>query len=308
MSFTIAALSKNKTNPAYIGARYGVDRVVRAWGGETVHLIPDEPDDVEQQKELIYKALDLKPAAILLAPTHPTRLNAAIDAVVAAEIPLVYFVGQTEPSPAITFISADNEALGYAMAERMAEHLGGKGVVAIVDGHPNAVTTAPRSDGVIRALSNFPSIEIVSQCRGDYQRDIAYQVFKEELAKLPELDGVIVANDFMAFGVLEALKEANRQAAVIAANATPQGIAAIKQGDLIASVTFDAMSMAALAAEAALRILQGEQVPKQIMLPVALIDRSNLAMWDRDYTERTKVPWEIALAQQHKIDNTFIRP
>ena len=45
-------------------------------------------------------------------------------------------------------------------------------------------------------------------------------------------------------------------------------IAAIKAGSLLATASFDAMKMACLAAEAAVRHLRGERVPREIILPV----------------------------------------
>ena len=99
----------------------------------------------------------------------------------------------------------------------------------------------------------------------------------------------------MALGVLQALEEAGRSATVVGANATPDGIALIKSGRLLASAAFDAMSMATLAGEAALRHLAGEKVPRQITLPAQLVDRNNCADWDKDYGLRTPVSWQQAV-------------
>lgn len=52
----------------------------------------------------------------------------------------------------------------------------------------------------------------------------------------------------------------------------PDAIVAIKSGKLLATASFDAMKMACLAAEAAVRYLRGEQVPREIMLPVEIVD------------------------------------
>ena len=68
---------------------------------------------------------------------------------------------------------------------------------------------------------------------------------------------------------------------------------------MLATVDFDAMSMACIATEAALRHLRGESVPSRIMLPVQIVDASNYANWDRPYAERDCPSWaEVMKCQQ----------
>ena len=52
---------------------------------------------------------------------------------------------------------------------------------------------------------------------------------------------------------LDAMREAGRPIPIVGVNATPEGVAAIKAGDLLASAGFDAMKLACLGVEAALR-------------------------------------------------------
>jgi ribose transport system substrate-binding protein len=113
----------------------------------------------------------------------------------------------------------------------------------------------------------------------------------ELLAAEPRIDGVLAANDFMALGALEAMRAAGRKMPIVGINATPEGVAAIKSGDLLASSSFDAMKMTCLAVEAAVRVLGGERVPAEIMLPVEVIDRSNCRSWDRPYADRPLPEW-----------------
>ena len=95
-SYRICAITKNGTNPAYEGARIGMGRVASRMGCVVEHFFPKKPDDVVEQRELIEAALGVRPDAILLAPTHPTALNAAIHKIVEAGIPLINFVSSTE--------------------------------------------------------------------------------------------------------------------------------------------------------------------------------------------------------------------
>ena len=292
---SFAVITKNLTNPAYSGARSGVDRILADLGAKATHFVPTKPDDIEEQNALVAEAIASRPDVIMLAPAHETKMKAAVDSIVAAGIPLFCIVSNPQPSPAITFVGSDNEALGLAMAVRMAEHIGGQGKLAIVNGHKNAATTAPRQRGFHAGIAKYNGIGLISECDGGYQRDLAYKAFAEELKTMGDLDGVIVANDYMVLGVIDALKDAGHpDIPLIGANVTPAGVELIKQGKMIASAAFDALSMGAVAAHAAVRYFNGEAVPSEILLPAELVDMESLADWDCDYDGRRAVSWEDA--------------
>ena len=109
------------------------------------------------------------------------------------------------------------------------------------------------------------------------------------------LDGVLAPNDFMACGILDVIRSRGLPIPVVGANATPEGAELIKQGAMLASAAFDAMSMAGLAAEAAIRHLRGETVPRFIDLPVKIIHSENIGDWDKPYSEREMYSWNEAL-------------
>ena len=113
----------------------------------------------------------------------------------------------------------------------------------------------------------------------------------ELLADEPRIDGVLAANDFMALGAIDAMRSAGRMIPIVGVNATPEGVQAIKAGDLLASASFDAMKIACLGVQAAIRVLSGEKVPAELLLPVEVVDRANCAAWDLPYAERPLPRW-----------------
>ena len=95
----------------------------------------------------------------------------------------------------------------------------------------------------------------------------------------------------MAFGALDAMADAGRQAKVVGINGLPAAIELIERGTMLASADFSAFNIATIAARAALRHLRGEPVPKEILLPAELIDRSNFSRWRLPYAERPCPAW-----------------
>jgi ribose transport system substrate-binding protein len=132
---------------------------------------------------------------------------------------------------------------------------------------------------------------VAASVRGNYQRATAAEAMAKLLAAKLEFDGVIAANDAMALGALDVLDEKGLARPVVGINAIPEAIAAIREGRMLATADFDAMKMACIATEAAVRYLRGERVPPSITLPVQIVDVSNCGAWDRPYAERACPAW-----------------
>jgi len=116
------------------------------------------------------------------------------------------------------------------------------------------------------------------------------------LAGLPRTDAATVVRDgsrsVVAFGAVDALAAAGRQAAVVGINGLPEAIAHIQGGRMLASADFSALNIAAIATRAVLRQLKGEPVPSEIMVPAALIDRRNIDQWTVPMADRPCPAWD----------------
>jgi ribose transport system substrate-binding protein len=147
--------------------------------------------------------------------------------------------------------------------------------------------------GFADALKEHAGIRIVATLQGEYQQIAARNAMETFLAAPhPPFDAVLAANDAMALGALEVLAARALRPAVTGVNALPGAIAALKRGTLLATADFDALKIACIATEAAIRHLRGEHVPREIILPVQVVDRTNCAAWDRPLEERECPRWE----------------
>ena len=282
----IAVFTKNKTNPAYAAARLGADRAAERLGAETLHFVPAKGDDPDGQSELIDGALAMRVDAIVLAPVHPTRVNAAIARINAAGVPLFAFVNAIPTGRCISTVGADDYALGLAIAHYLFAHLEGRGRLLVVSGPVESVSSIARVRAFRDAAQTHPAIAVAGTCVGDYVREKARDVVAQWLAANDGFDACLAANDVMALGVVDALRAAGRKAAVAGVNAIPEAVTAIKHGDMLATVDFSAMNMAALATECAVRHLRGEPVPAELLLRAEIVDRRNCDLWDVPFEQR----------------------
>ena len=289
---TLAVFTKNRTNDAYAAARLGSERTAARLGARVVHYVPQRPDDIEQQIVLVGQAIAARPDAVLFVPVHDTAMNASVRKLNDAGIPAVNLLNRLTEGRFVTFVGSDDYRIGYDIAACLFRHLGGKGDIVVLEGVPGAVTSRDRVRGFHDALAQWPGIRVAASRAANYQQETARRVVAELLPGLPRLDGILSANDVMSLGAIEALEAAGRSAAVVGVNALPDAITAIKRGKLLATVDFDALKIACIAAEAAIRHLRGQPVPRDIELPVQLVDAANCQPWDRPLEERECPRWE----------------
>ncbi len=288
---TLAVFTKNRVNPAYDAARLVAARIAAEAGARTVHYVPETPDHVGQQKALVSEALAARPDAVLFNPTDDVRMEEDLARFAAAGIPVAVFINRMV-GRILTFVGSDDIAVGYTAAKALIGGLGGTGGIVALDGTPSARTARDRTVGLQRAVAENPGVELLGARIGYLQQAPARAAMAELLEAHPRIDGVWTANDVMAFGALEALAESGRTAQVVGVNGLPAAIDHIEHGRMLASVDFSAFNIAAVAARAVLRHLEGKPVPAEIMVPAELIDRSNCHRWKTPFAERACPSWD----------------
>jgi ribose transport system substrate-binding protein len=293
--FTLAVFTKNRVNPAYAAARLAADRVAAEAGARTLHFVPQTPDDVGQQKALVGEALAAVPDAVVFVPVDDRQMVPDLARFAAAGIPVVTCINRME-GKVVSFVGSDDVAVGHTAARALIAALGGSGRIVAIEGTPVAPTSRDRTVGLKKALAETPAIRLMGSGVGYFQQAPAREEMARLLAEHAEIEGVWTSNDVMAFGAIEALAAAGRTAKVVGVNGLPEAIDNIERGTMQASVDFSAFNIAGIAAQAALRHLRGEAVPAAIMVPAALIDRTNFQRWKVPFALRPTPVWEEVVA------------
>ena len=97
-------------------------------------------------------------------------------------------------------LTVDHTAAGRVACQYLADYLGHKGNVVIIDSVP-MVAIAQRVDGCKEAIAQYPDMTVISaDQRGDGSRNSGLKVMQTLLTRFPEIDGVFSINDQMAIG------------------------------------------------------------------------------------------------------------
>jgi ribose transport system substrate-binding protein len=289
-SMTIAVFTKNSTNPAYEAFRIAADQIARSAEARIVHYVPNKPDNVDEQKAMVEHVLKDRPDVVIFIPVDDVAMISSVKKLNEAKIPVV-LVSNPLPGSFVTYVGADDYEIGYREARYLFGKLGGTGKIVVIEGTPAAPTNRERVRGYQRALAEFPRIEVLGSGNGNYQQPDAKRVMVEFLKAYPQIDAVLSANDGMALGALEALKEANRTSIVIGINGILPAVKQIETGALLASVDFNMFKIGCTATRAAVRYVKREPVPKKVLLPAEIIDKTNYKAWLVPVEERTCPEW-----------------
>jgi ribose transport system substrate-binding protein len=287
---TIAVFTKNLTNPAYEAFRIAADQIARSTGARVLHFVPKQPDNVDEQKAMVEQVLKDKPDAVIFIPVDDVAMIDSVKKLNEAKIPVV-LVSNPLPGSFVTYVGADDFEIGYREARYLFDTLGAKGKIVVIEGTPAAPTNRERVRGYQRAFAEYPGIEVLGSGVGNYQQPDAKRVMEKFLQDYPQIDAVLSANDGMALGVLEALKEANRTSIVIGINGILPAVKQIETGAILATVDFNMFKIGCVATRAAVRHLKHEPLPEKVMLPAEIIDKTNYKAWLVPVDQRSCPEW-----------------
>ena len=294
---TLAMFTKNRENPAYSAARLGADRVAARLNARVTHYVPVVPDNVAEQQAFVDQAIATQPDAVLFVATDAEAMVPSIQKLNAARIPVFSFVNRLVGGEWICHAGSDDIALAKNIANYLFLNIKKQSRVLVLEGTPGSMSGRDRMSGFAAAFaSEFATnarITRVADVPGEFLQSAARREMARVLASGIQFDAILAANDAMALGAIDAFEAAGKPLVpVVGVNAVPDAIAAIKSGQLLATASFDAMKMACLATEAAVRYLNGETVPREIMLPVEIVDRANCAAWDMPFEARALPTWD----------------
>ncbi|MBT1509570.1 sugar ABC transporter substrate-binding protein [Bradyrhizobium sp. SRL28] len=152
-----AVFTKNRTNPAYEAFRIASDQIARTTGVKVIHLVPNQPDNVDEQKAMVDQVLKDRPDAVIFIPVDDVAMIDSVKKLNEANIPIV-LVSNPLPGRFVTYVGADDFEIGYREARYLFEKLGGKGKIVVIEGTPAAPTNRERVRGYQRAFGEFPGI------------------------------------------------------------------------------------------------------------------------------------------------------
>lgn len=165
----------------------------------------NDSTQIQQMRQLVDQGVD----AIIVCCSNPTALNQTVKYAFDKGVPVFSLTGYLT-SPYSVNSSVNYQVAGFEIGKAMADQLGGKGNVLVVEGIPGTSGSDSQDRGVKAGLATAPDVKIVGSVAGMWTDQIAQGEVQKWLATHPgKLDGIVVQSA-AEMGVLRAVQQSGR--------------------------------------------------------------------------------------------------
>ncbi len=277
----IALIMKTLTNPFFLAMEVGARKAAEEFDVDLIVVSAEGETSITQQIGLIEDMTTQQVPAIVIAPIDSKAVVPALAKAQEAGIHIINIDNRIDPVAAEEggldieiFISASNVVGGTLAGAYLAGLLGGSGQVAMLEGIPGVDNAEGRKAGFVAAVSLYPDIEIVASQTAHWATEEALNVFSNILQAHPDLDGLFCANDMMALGAIRAIEAAGKtgEIYVTSYDNLDAAQAAIIDGTMHATIEQNPALMGYYGVKFALEAIKGEEIPKEFMVPLKVVD------------------------------------
>lgn len=273
--FTIGMSQCNLGEPWRVQMNADI-RAAAADHPELTVIYKDAQNDTLKQRSHIEEFVSSKVDLIIISPKEAQPLTEPVARAMEAGIPVIVLDRALLGDKFTCFIGADNKKIGHAAGDWIVKKLGGKGKVVELKGLMTSTPGQDRHEGFREAIAGT-GIDVIFEADMKWLEPDARQEMESALARFDQIDLVYAHNDPGAHGAYLAAQNGGRTNIIfVGIDGLPQeGVAYVRQG--ILDATFRYPTGGAEAIDTALKILNGQSVPKHITLGTRLFDKSNIA-------------------------------
>jgi ribose transport system substrate-binding protein len=239
-------------------------------------IFKDAQNDTLKQRAQVEEFINAGVNLIIVSPKEAAPLTPPIAEAFKKGIPVIVLDRRILGSDYTSFIGADNRKIGRAAGQWVAKRLGGKGRIVELKGLMTSTPGQDRDQGFREGLKGS-SVKVVFDADMKWLEPNARKEMESAMAVQPTIDLVYAHNDPGAHGAYLAAKAAGRDKsmAFIGIDGLPQeGQAYVRQGILEASFEYPTGGREAI--EAALHVLGGQTIAKEVTLKSHVFTQANV--------------------------------
>lgn len=273
-ALTVGLSVSTLNNPFFVTLRDGAQQAADEAGAELV--ISDAQNDAASQQSALQNFLTQQVDAIAINPVDSDAAAAAVRPANQEDVPVIAVDRAVNGAEVASTVASDNVEGGRLAAETLADAVG-EGEVVVLQGIPGTSASRDRGQGFSERIADSPEVEVVAEQPADFDRAEALDVMTNLLQAHPDIEGVFAENDEMALGAIQALGDrAGDDVVVVGFDGTPDGLDAVQNGTMHASVAQQPAELGSTAVEVALQAARGEAVEQTIQVPVKVVTQDNV--------------------------------
>ncbi|MFB7399385.1 substrate-binding domain-containing protein [Streptomyces rubiginosohelvolus] len=263
-------------NPFFVQMKEGAQAEAEKAGIDLT--VTDAQNDASQQANQLQNFTSSGVSSIIVNPVDSDAVGPGVRSANKADIPVIAADRGVNKADTATLVASDNVAGGKLAADALADKLGGKGSIVILQGTAGTSASRERGAGFAEGLKAYPDIKVVAKQPADFDRTKGLDVMTNLIQSHPGVTGVFAENDEMALGAVKALgSKAGKSVSVVGFDGTPDGLKAVEAGTLYASVAQQPAELGKIAVQNAVKAAKDEKVASTVKVPVKVVTRENAA-------------------------------
>jgi ribose transport system substrate-binding protein len=239
-------------------------------------MITDAQGNANTQIQQIQSMIDAELDAIVVIAGSATALDRVIADACAKGIAVVNFDSMVTTDELTAKVNTDQLEWGNLAATWLADKLGGKGKIIVLNGPAGISVSDDRRKGAEPVLKANPGIEIVAETNTDYNAAPAQEAVTSLLFSHPEIDGVLSLGGALSAGAVMAFEKQGRDLVPITGENYRPFLEMWKEKKLDAWATQQPNWLAALATYAGVQALEGKDIPAFVKVPLPVITNENI--------------------------------
>ncbi|MFI6098362.1 substrate-binding domain-containing protein [Lentzea sp. NPDC051213] len=269
---TIGLAVSTLNNPFFVELQQGAQAMADQLGAKLT--VVDAQNDATNQVNQVQTMVTQGVKAIILNPVDSKQSAPAAKAAEMANIPLISVDRSVEGKVAAE-VASNNVSGGSLAAIELGRATSGE--VAHLKGISGASASRDRGQGFEQGL-NSGNVKVVATAVADFDRAKGLNETTNLLQGHPNLKGIFAENDEMALGAIKALgARAGKDVVVVGFDGTPDGLKAIQDGTLAATIAQQPKLLGSKAVEQAVKATKGEPVQQVVDVEVKVITKKNVA-------------------------------
>jgi ribose transport system substrate-binding protein len=234
-------------------------------------------DDVSTQANQVDQLINQGVDAIIIVPVQADSLTPQIAAAKEKNIPILAVNAELNSTELDASVQPDDVAAGAQEMQMMADELGGKGNIVVLQGPLGGSGEINRGKGIDQVLANYPDIKVLAKDTANWKREEAVNKTKNWISAFgDDIDGVVAQNDDMGLGALQALKEAGKTVPIVGIDGIEDGLNAVKSGDFIGTSLQNGTVELSAGLAVANKIARGEETDTKPVYIMPAITQENV--------------------------------
>lgn len=266
-------------NPFYKIINNEILKVVEEHNDVLVTLDPEL--DIDKQNRQIYDLVERKVDGIFVNPIDFQKISPALEYAKKEGIPVIIVDSQVQNKELVDCtVVSDNYNAGVQCARAMMARMDRADIFLLK--HTTAQSAKDRIDGFVDTIKNNDNYKIVNESECEGQLEKAMPAVQKMLEETPNVDVIMALNDPSALGAIAALESKQRNDVVVyGVDGTPDMKSLFRYNPLAAgTVAQSPISIGRIAGKKMYEILDGENVEKDVIVPVFFINKDNLNEYD----------------------------